>query len=29
VKAVDNPKTDRDEALPTALRTLAEKAAGR
>ena len=29
VKAVDNPKTDRDEALPIALRTLAEKAAAR
>ena len=29
VKAVDNPKTDRDEALPVALRTLAKKAAGR
>jgi carboxyl-terminal processing protease len=25
VKAVDNPKTNRDEALPTALRTLAGK----
>jgi carboxyl-terminal processing protease len=29
VKAVDNPKTNRDEALPVALRTLAEKAAAR
>ena len=29
VKAVDDPKTERDEALPVALRTLAQKAAGR
>ena len=29
VKAVDNPKTERDEAVPIALRTLAEKAAAR
>ncbi len=28
VKAEDDPETDRDEALPTALSTLAEKAAG-
>ncbi|MGI8946081.1 MAG: S41 family peptidase [Thermoleophilaceae bacterium] len=29
VKAKDDPKTDRDEALPTALRTLAEQASQR
>jgi carboxyl-terminal processing protease len=29
VKAVDNPKTKRDEALPVALRTLADKASAR
>ena len=29
VRAVDDPKTNRDEAMPVALRTLAEKAAGR